>query len=537
MDLDVDGHEYGTFGEVALTESEAVKRTQLIYEDHQGCLITSNNLIEAACAQRIRRLREAYCDVPNVVPNVVPYHGVSMEVRGTRGITLELRMARARLTLCDFIKNAAPQRRADCFGRVALGVVRGVLALHATGMLHGDIKPGNVVVFGPVAADMVESDGDVAVIDLGSSSAFSRCLAPSPVRRCCTVAYVPPEAFGDDSTPCSTGTDAFSVGALLWEYAHGEMYATPRESVDYADSAVTWAVFKRLHLEPGSAGYLDQRRGARPGGFCQAVWRVVEGLLDPAPKRRLCLDRALELVLCAPGARMHPEETLERPVPRELIVDAADVDGWSSPRARRLAIAQAFSLAQSPTLTPAPCAHCGPLASNYLDRFVCAERRDPTPQELSACVCIAAVLVCHTPWDAAVNSSDIAVVARVLQALQFDLYPDTCDVLLAARWGYAPEHIDYRRVRHAIVRSGRCSEAAARAYVRGAVALSMRQQGRRTLLPGPGRKDGPGLPAGGLGCGRAGIGQAPVVPLVVDGKRGDPEVEPDQRRAAQRARH
>ena len=93
---------------------------------------------------------------------------------------------------------------------VAVAIVRDCLvalaALHREGVVHGDIKPSNI---------MLKRTGIAKIIDIGSAFESD---APPP-QRCCTPAYAAPEVLeGNDCTPRS---DLASLGYVLIEVLSG----------------------------------------------------------------------------------------------------------------------------------------------------------------------------------------------------------------------------------------------------------------------------------------------------------------------------
>lgn len=93
---------------------------------------------------------------------------------------------------------------------VAVAIVRECLAalaaLHRDGIVHGDIKPSNI---------MLKRTGAAKIVDIGS--AFE--LSDPPVDRTCTPAYAAPEVLeGSEATPRS---DLASLGYLLIEMLAG----------------------------------------------------------------------------------------------------------------------------------------------------------------------------------------------------------------------------------------------------------------------------------------------------------------------------
>jgi serine/threonine protein kinase len=94
---------------------------------------------------------------------------------------------------------------------VAIAIVRECLgalaALHREGIVHGDIKTGNI---------MVKRTGNAKIIDIGSAHAIDDL----PPTRTCTPAYAAPEVLeGRENTPRS---DLASLGYVLVEMLAGE---------------------------------------------------------------------------------------------------------------------------------------------------------------------------------------------------------------------------------------------------------------------------------------------------------------------------
>ena len=94
---------------------------------------------------------------------------------------------------------------------VAVAIVRDALsalgALHRQGIIHGDIKPANI---------MLKRTGNVKIVDIGS--AFE--MDDPPASRSCTPRYAAPEVLeGQPSTPRS---DLASLGYVLVELLSGK---------------------------------------------------------------------------------------------------------------------------------------------------------------------------------------------------------------------------------------------------------------------------------------------------------------------------
>ena len=93
---------------------------------------------------------------------------------------------------------------------VAVAIVRdclaGLAALHREGVVHGDIKPSNI---------MLKRTGSAKIVDIGS--AFE--LADPPLQRTCTPTYAAPEVLEGDE--CTARSDLASLGYVLIELLAG----------------------------------------------------------------------------------------------------------------------------------------------------------------------------------------------------------------------------------------------------------------------------------------------------------------------------
>ncbi|MGH7588916.1 MAG: serine/threonine-protein kinase, partial [Gemmatimonadota bacterium] len=143
--------------------------------------------------------------------------------------------------------------------QVAAQIARGLAAAHKRGILHRDVKPGNV---------MIASDGTVKLLDFGLAKSADATLTqsgPTPG----TIAYMSPEQARGD--PVDARTDLWSLGVVLYEMLTGT-----RPFRGGNDRAFVQAI---LHEDPEPVTTL------RPG-TPDALERIVERLLrkDPADR-------------------------------------------------------------------------------------------------------------------------------------------------------------------------------------------------------------------------------------------------------------
>ncbi len=93
---------------------------------------------------------------------------------------------------------------------IAIGVCRGLSHAHKHGVVHRDLKPGNV---------WLAADGTAEIGDFGLAVAFEQSRLTMHGMLVGTVAYMPPEqALGSEVTPRA---DLYSLGCMLYEMITG----------------------------------------------------------------------------------------------------------------------------------------------------------------------------------------------------------------------------------------------------------------------------------------------------------------------------
>ena len=178
----------------------------------------------AADPERLARFdREAKILAALNHPNVAVIHGViggMGESAGGRALVMELVEGE---TLADRLKRG-PIPLVDSL-RIAQQVAEAVEAAHEKGVVHRDLKPGNV---------MITPAGLVKVLDFGLAAMASAAASPSSEPENSptltmgmtqagvimgTAAYMSPEQAA--GTPVDKRADIWSYGAVLWEMLSG----------------------------------------------------------------------------------------------------------------------------------------------------------------------------------------------------------------------------------------------------------------------------------------------------------------------------
>lgn len=148
---------------------------------------------------------------------------------------------------------------------IAESLLQAVRAADAAGVLHRDIKPGNIM----MSADgrVILTDFGIATMEGGPSITRTGALIGSPE-------YMPPERL--EGGPAEHRGDLWSIGVTLYAAVEG---TSPfrRDSITAAIAAVISAPLPPMTR----AGWLEP---------------VITGLLERDPDQRLTVDQALELL-------------------------------------------------------------------------------------------------------------------------------------------------------------------------------------------------------------------------------------------------
>jgi len=158
--------------------------------------------------------------------------------------------------------------------RKALGYLRQLAAaldaLHAIGVLHRDIKPGNVLLRG---------DGSVAFIDFGIARQLgldSEITGEGAIFG--TPHYMSPEQ--GHGLPLDARSDLYSLGVMLYEMLTGEkpyVADTPLAVIyQHAHAPLPTLPAAAEHLQPLLDSLLAKRPADRPGSARELVARIEE---------------------------------------------------------------------------------------------------------------------------------------------------------------------------------------------------------------------------------------------------------------------
>ena len=287
----------GTFGEVYRSRDPWLDREvalKLLKPGTAGNVPTSRILNEARTLARVRH------------PNVVTVHGADLH-DGRVGLWMEFIRGR---TLSTMVAAQGPLSAGEA-AIIGQELCRALGAVHAVGLVHGDIKAQNV---------MRESGGRFVLMDFGAGQ-FVDGHRSAAMRAAGTPLYLAPEVLrGGHATIQS---DIYALGVLLYWLVTGSypVGAYPVKATSIDD-------LKAAHAR-GERRRLRDARPDLPDAFVAAVERAV----DPDPQRRFptagemlpAVARVTAGGISARIAAIRPELTQRtgRVRPRQALVTAA----------------------------------------------------------------------------------------------------------------------------------------------------------------------------------------------------------------------
>lgn len=278
----------GTFGEVFRAWDPRVGREVALKLRKPGASSkdTRRWLDEA---RRLARVRH---------PNVLVVYGAD-EHGGRAGIWTELLHGR---TLEDRIRRDGPMGPREA-ALIGTDMCSALAAVHAAGLVHGDIKTTNIMregaAFSETPPDLRSTPGGrgeagrIVLMDFGTAVARSGAPGDDPVRLYATPLTAAPEVL--DGKSASVASDIYSLAVVLYRLVT-ERYPIEASSLEDLRAAAKSGGWKSLR----------DVRPDLPAPFVQ----VIERALAPSPSHRFAtaaeMERALAATLGAASASVSP---------------------------------------------------------------------------------------------------------------------------------------------------------------------------------------------------------------------------------------
>jgi len=251
-------------------------------------------------------------------PNIAVLYDVG-EVSGERYLVLEHLPGGTLRTRIRDLRQAGLRLSLEEIGRYALQVCAGLAHAHRHGIVHRDMKSGNV---------MFSGEGFAKITDFGLAKWWRSGELTSPGVILGTTAYMSPEqARGREADPRS---DIFSLGVVLYEMAVGELpfhgaheVAVLREVIETPTPAVA-AV--RADLPPGFGEIVARATAKSPEERYQSVEELADdlGVVCHASQAVIHVVRPDDVLTIPPRPPAPPPEPWWRRVlSRRLAIPAA----------------------------------------------------------------------------------------------------------------------------------------------------------------------------------------------------------------------
>jgi serine/threonine-protein kinase len=251
-----------------------------------------------------RFLREARAASGLVHPNIITVHEIN-SADGMDFIVMEYVRGQSLSTLLALGRLPIPQ--ALSYG---VQICEALAAAHAAGVVHRDLKPGNI---------MVASSGLVKVVDFGIAKRLTvHGTDAHPLTDPLTVsgvalgtpAYMSPEqALGD---PVDARSDVYSFGVLLYQMLTGEL--------PFRDKTNATVLREKLDFRPMAL--------RDPGGLQNQLIAVIGKCLAKDPNERYPNGAAMLAALRPLSARLQPPPAL-------VMTEAETMARLPSPQSRR----------------------------------------------------------------------------------------------------------------------------------------------------------------------------------------------------------
>lgn len=260
-----------------------------------------------------RTLREARAAAKlSEHPGIVTVHDVVTDERGLPLIVMQLLSGRSVGEALELDGPMPVNTAAD----IGVQVLQALDYAHTNGVLHRDVKPGNVMLAGD---KVVLTDFGIAMID-GASALTATGQVPGAPE------YIAPERIvGEEALPAA---DMWSVGIMLYGMVVGR---TP---------------FQRGDMQATLAAALSQEPDPHPS--VGRLWPLVQGLLRKKPAERMgarqAIDKLTEIAVLPAPAPAGATARFEYPTMNEDPAGAITVVDDTTPSTR----------IQAPPLLPLP---------------------------------------------------------------------------------------------------------------------------------------------------------------------------------------
>ncbi|WP_037912452.1 serine/threonine-protein kinase [Actinacidiphila yeochonensis] len=248
----------------------------------------------ATLFERTRREARAAARISH--PNVIVVHDV-VDDAGLPSIVMEYVPS---MTLGERLKESGPLEPAEA-ARIGRGMIAALRAAHRAGVLHRDVKPGNVLLG-------AEGDGSrVVLTDFGIAQASGTSTLTRTGELIGSIDFLSPERIR--GLPPGPEGDMWALGATLYQAVEG---VSPFRRATAIETA--YAIAQETVEPPARAGVLSE---------------VIAGLMAKEPGERLSAEDA-ERMLRVPAAEFDTTLVQRGRLPRQRSETADAADAYPS---------------------------------------------------------------------------------------------------------------------------------------------------------------------------------------------------------------
>jgi eukaryotic-like serine/threonine-protein kinase len=320
--------------------STVYRATDLALDRVVAVKVALDPLVEQSPVYLARFKREAQAAAALSHPAVVTVYDAGAD-GPTRYIVMEFVPGRS---LADILREQGalePGRAKE----IAAQVASALSAAHAAGIIHRDIKPGNI---------MVTPDGNVKVLDFGIARALDGNTLTQTATVLGTSAYMAPEqALGQ---PVDARSDIYSLGCVLYEMLTGEppfMAEVPAAVLHMHVRVAPKSVRERNPAVPAALDALVMQMLAkspedRPQTAAEVRERLEPDLTEPEPGSHAGSTSAMAAPAVTPATAPNPAPSPAPATPASVGPDAGTSAASDAEAARADQAAQPTAVAASP---------------------------------------------------------------------------------------------------------------------------------------------------------------------------------------------
>ena len=166
--------------------------------------------------------------------------------------------------------------------KICLWVASGLDAIHAAGLIHRDVKPGNI---------LLDEDGVAFITDFGLAKDSQGTVLTKPGQALGSLDYMAPEQIR--SEPVTGAADVYALGCVMFECLTGAPPFADRQGM-----RVLWAHLQDVPADPCAS------RAGMPKEFGQTICMALEKDPDKRPPTATAYARMVQI---ASGAAFGPQ--------------------------------------------------------------------------------------------------------------------------------------------------------------------------------------------------------------------------------------